>query len=61
MEQCEVGTLATDAWGVPNVTAYPSVASVPIVVLLYNGPLLQAFVYSVPIKGYKFLSRSCKL
>ena len=61
MEQCEVGTLATDAWGVPNVTAYPSVASVPIVVLLYNGPLLQAFVRSVPIKGYKFLSRSCKL
>jgi len=25
---------------VPNVTAYPSTASVPITVLLYNGPLL---------------------
>ena len=25
---------------VPNVTAHPSTASVPITVLLYNGPLL---------------------
>ena len=25
---------------VPNVTAHPSTASVPIAVLLYNGPLL---------------------
>jgi len=35
---------------VPNVTAYPSTtASVPITVLLYNGPLLSSF--NVPIKG----------
>ena len=34
---------------VPNVTAHPSMASVPITVLLYNGPSLCGF--SVPIKG----------
>ena len=34
---------------VPNVTAHPSTASVPITVLLYNGPLLCGF--SVPVKG----------
>ena len=34
---------------VPNVTAHPSTASVPITVLLYNGPLLCGF--TVPIKG----------
>jgi len=34
---------------VPNVTSHPSVASVPIAVLLYNGPLLCGF--NVPIKG----------
>jgi len=34
---------------VPNVTAYPSTASVPITVLVYNGPLLCGF--NVPIKG----------
>ena len=28
---------------VPNVTAHPSTASVPITVLLYNGPLLYDF------------------
>jgi len=28
---------------VPNVTAYPSMASVPITVLLYDGPLLCGF------------------
>jgi len=33
---------------VPNVTAHPSTASVPITVLLYNGPLLSGF--NVPIK-----------
>ena len=32
----------------PNVTAHPSTASVPITVLLYNGPLLCGF--NVPIK-----------
>jgi len=35
---------------VPNVTAHPSTASVPITVLLYNGLLLCGF--NVPIKGY---------
>jgi len=34
---------------VPNVTAHPSTASVPITVLLYNGPLLRSF--NVPTKG----------
>jgi len=34
---------------VPNVTAYPSTASVPIIVLLYDGPLLCGF--NVAIKG----------
>ena len=38
---------------VPNVTAHPSTASVPITVLLYNGPLLCG--YNVPIKGLKML------
>jgi len=33
----------------PNVTAHSSMASVPITVLLYNGPLLCGF--NVPIKG----------
>ena len=34
---------------VPNVTAHPSTASVPVTVLLYNGPLLCGF--NVYIKG----------
>ena len=34
---------------VPNVTAHPSTAGVPITVLLYNGRLLCDF--NVPIKG----------
>jgi len=34
---------------VPNVTAHPSVASVPITVLLYSGPLLCSI--NVPVKG----------
>jgi len=34
---------------VPNTTAYPSTASVPITVLQYNGPLLCGF--NVPFKG----------
>jgi len=36
---------------VPDVSAHPSTASVPITVLLYNGPLLCGFV---PIKGLTF-------
>jgi len=34
---------------VPNVTAHPSTASVPITVLLYNGSLISGF--NVAIKG----------
>jgi len=34
---------------VPNVTAHPPTASVPITVLMYNGPLLCRF--NVPVKG----------
>jgi len=34
---------------VPNVTAHPPTASIPIAVLLYNGPLLCGF--NVPAKG----------
>jgi len=34
---------------VPNVAAHPSTASVPIIELLYNGPLLCGF--SVSVKG----------
>ena len=33
---------------VPNITAQPSMASVPITVLRYNGPLLCTF--NLPIK-----------
>jgi len=38
----------------PAVTAHPSTASVPITVLLYNGPLLCGF--DVPVKGLKYAS-----
>jgi len=48
-------------FAVPSVTAYPSTASVPITVLLYDGPLLCGF--NVAIKGLicvevKFIQRS---
>ena len=36
---------------VSTVTAHPSVASLPITVLLYNGPMMCGF--NVPIKGLK--------
>jgi len=36
---------------VPNITAHPSTASVPIAVLVYYGPLLCGF--NVPVKGLK--------
>jgi len=55
----EVGTLAFDRSAVTfgtamrglllNVTAQPSTASLPITVMLYNGPLLCGF--NVSIKG----------
>ena len=45
---------------VPNVTAHPSTASVPITVLLCTGPLLCGF--NVDIKGLKeiYLSLVCR-
>jgi len=39
---------------VPNVTAHPSMASVPVTVLLYNGLFLCSF--NVPIKGLNVTS-----
>jgi len=38
-------------FAVPNVTAYPSTASVPITVWLYNGLLLRSF--NVAIKSWR--------
>ena len=40
---------AQSLFAVPNVTARPSTVTVPITVLLYNGPLLCGF--NVAIKG----------
>ena len=40
---------------VPNVTAHPSTASVPIIVLPYKGPLLRGF--NVPIKGLNAITQ----
>jgi len=42
------GTPPSLLLAVPNVTAHPSTASVPITVLLYDGPLLCG--YNVAIK-----------
>jgi len=39
---------------VPNVTAHPSTASVPITILLYNDPVLCGF--NVAVKGLMFTS-----
>ena len=39
----------TPLLAVPNVTTHPSTASVPITVVLYDGPLLCSF--TVAIKG----------
>ena len=41
-------------FAVPNVTAHSSTASVPIIVLLYNGPLICG--PNVSIKGWKMPS-----
>jgi len=38
-------------FAVPNITAHRSTASVPITVLVYNGPLICGF--NVPIKELK--------
>ena len=40
---------------VPNITVHPSTASIPVTLLLYNGPLLCGF--SVPIKGLKSVAQ----
>ena len=42
---------------VPNITAHPSTASIPITLLPYNGPL-QCGV-NVPIKGLNVNMQSC--
>ena len=44
---------------VPNVTAHPSTVSVPITVLLYDGPLLCGF--NVAIKGLMTVVSRCNL
>jgi len=42
-------TITQSLLAVPNVKAHPSTASVPITVLLYDGPLLCGF--NLAIKG----------
>jgi len=44
-----LGEASASLFAVPNVTAHPSTASVPITVLLHNGPLLCGF--NVSLKG----------
>jgi len=48
-EPGQAGTPPSPLLAVPNVTAHLSAASVPITVLLYDGPLLCGF--NVMIKG----------
>jgi len=62
-ETGRIGAPLSPLLGVPNVTAHPSTASVPITVLLYGGPLLCGF--NVAIKGlinirtvFKFVVKS---
>jgi len=50
-------TLMGHGWAVPNVTAHPSTASVPVTVLLYDGPLLRSF--NAAIKGLNVLINCC--
>jgi len=45
---------STPLLAVPNVTTHPSMASVPITVLLYNDPLLCGFNVII-IKGLSSL------
>ena len=59
IELYEVDTLAVDGWAVSFGTArrglaHPSTASVPITVLLYNGPLHSAVLMCI-LKGYRLL------
>jgi len=47
---------------VPHVTAHPSTASVPITVLLYNGPLLCGFNVAITITTTTvFYSPMCRI
>jgi len=48
-------SLPSPLLAVPNVTTHPSTASVPITVLLYDGPLLCGF--NVVIKGLRIFSQ----
>ena len=41
-------------YSVPKVTAHPSTASVPITVLLYNGPVVCG--YNVPVEGLTLIT-----
>jgi len=65
-----VGCYIWHSEDVPNVTAHPSKASVPITVLLYNDPLLCGFnvprhsrfgintaVVPAPIENFFFISK----
>jgi len=47
------GTARRGLGAVPNVTAQSSTASVPITVLLYNGPSLCSFNVTIKVKGLK--------
>ena len=49
---------AISLYQLPNVTVHPSMPSVPITVLLYNGPLLCGFTftkYVLPENLYIFM------
>ena len=46
---------------VPNVTAHPSTASVPITVLLYNGPLVCGFNVATKGLNYDTQHSRCRL
>ena len=69
LEASALGSLiaACFAWKrrVPNVTAHPSTANVPITVLLYDGPLLSGFNMAInPLMGtgnYNAISNNMKL
>jgi len=41
------------AVGLPNAKAHPSIARVPITILLYNGPSI--FGFNVAVEGYRRL------
>jgi len=49
-DRCDLFPVIRLLLHIPNVTVHPSTVSVPITVLLCNGPLLCGF--NVPIKGF---------